>query len=140
MTTPIRNVVDLALSQIRANGHASNDLRDFAIATKARADAAWDACSDARARGDELTGEFERGRADALCSVLGDQVQLSRQGLLTRRGPTSTTTERPVADLADILAGIPPHGGAERHIDFAQRLVDALDEYGWALTRSTPAP
>lgn len=53
-------------------------VEDLAREIKTKADAAWDACSAARAAGDDLTGEFEHGKAVALCEILGDQEALAR--------------------------------------------------------------
>jgi hypothetical protein len=54
-------------------------LLPFVGAVKAAADRAWDAASDARARGDFAKDRFETGKAYALCEVLGDQERLSHQ-------------------------------------------------------------
>lgn len=52
-------------------------LRDLCVHVKRQADLAWDACAEARARLDESTAEFHRGRAHAFCEILGDQANLS---------------------------------------------------------------
>lgn len=56
------------------------EVSELARAVKAKADAAWDACSAARARGDDLAAEREVGRAHAFCEVMGDQSALSQTG------------------------------------------------------------
>lgn len=53
------------------------DLRDLIVHIKREADKSWDACSDARVRGDELTAAAENGKATRACAILGDQSGLS---------------------------------------------------------------
>lgn len=42
---------------------------------------AWNETAAAHIRGDDLSGAYQRGRAHALCRVLGDQERLTRLGI-----------------------------------------------------------
>lgn len=72
MTTSIQDVLEDGLE---------DDVVALARHLKGCADLAWDACSVAGAKGDDLTAAYQRGRAHALCEVLGDQEALGFLGI-----------------------------------------------------------
>lgn len=57
-------------------------LMELARTVKAAADEAWDLTAKAATRGDVTTETYQRGRAHALCEVLGDQESLFAHGVL----------------------------------------------------------
>ena len=38
-----------------------------------------------------------------------------------------------VQDLGDVLESVGPQGWTERYVDYAERLLDAMDSVGWVL-------
>lgn len=59
----------------------SDHFYDLVRQTRKQADEAWTAVSEAAARGDEIDESYQRGRAHALCELLGDQEYLDRMGV-----------------------------------------------------------
>jgi hypothetical protein len=79
------NILDLVVRQLQQTGVVTSELKEFAVAVKAAEVQAWNALADAQ---DNLTEAFQRGKAHALCDVLGDQSRLEWLRVFDQEGTT----------------------------------------------------